>query len=138
MRLRPRRPLRPVRRCVPEAPTLRARRTPARRSTPVPGDAPVNPRHIVVPPETRAFVGAVGRRLALLAALAVLVVCGGDLAAARATDPVLHGPILFMMAFAVCGGVCLIAPERRLRWSGMLVGAANGAFAAATYFATQM
>lgn len=81
------------------------------------------------------FAGLV-RRALLLGAMGVLAVAGGSLVAARPEGFIPSTPEVFFAAFAVCGGLCIAAPERRLRLGGLAVGTLHGAFAALTWFGT--
>ena len=80
------------------------------------------------------ILGALSRRVVLLGALAALALVGGDLLAARPPRLLPPGPEVFLVGFALCGALCLVAPERRLRWSSLAVGSAHGMFAALTFF----
>jgi len=68
--------------------------------------------------------------------MGVLAVAGGSLVAAHQGAWIPSSPEVFFAAFAVCGGLCIAAPERRLRLGGLAVGSLNGAFAALTWFGT--
>lgn len=80
------------------------------------------------------LLSAIARRLILLGALLALAFAGGDLLAARPTTLVPPLPEVFLIGFALCGAICLVAPERRLRWSSLAVGSAHGMLAALTFF----
>ena len=114
--------------------TLRARTGTSRPSHASRGAADVTPRptrRVKIP---WGVLGAVSRRAVLLGALGALALVGGDLLAARPARLIPPGPEVFLVGFALCGALCLMAPERRLRWSSLAVGSAHGMFAALTFF----
>jgi hypothetical protein len=76
------------------------------------------------------------RRALLLASMIVLAIAGGSLVAASPDALIPSTPEVFFVAFAVCGGLCIAAPERRLRLGGLAVGTVHGVFAALTWFGT--
>lgn len=84
----------------------------------------------------RHLFGALVRRALLAGAMIVLAVAGGSLVAARQVALIPSSPEVFFAAFAVCGGICIAAPERRLRLGGLAVGSLHGVFAALTWFGT--
>ena len=84
----------------------------------------------------RHLFGGLVRRALLAGTMIVLAVAGGSLVAARQVALIPSSPEVFFAAFAVCGGLCIAAPERRLRLGGLAVGSVHGVFAALTWFGT--
>jgi hypothetical protein len=82
------------------------------------------------------LLAAVSRRALLAGSMMVLAISGGSLVAARHDALIPSTPEVFFVAFAVCGGLCIAAPERRLRLGGLAVGTVHGVFAALTWFGT--